>query len=92
MFSVNSTMIARPSPIGYAPVITVTALTGGGADALDGLDITDLEDGYILGVNVEGVDLLRFYKLRALADGEVEDGVAIILNDDDATRCWVSVL
>lgn len=91
MFSSNATIIARPdSVLGYAPILGVTTLLGGGDDSFDGLDVDGLDDGYVLGVTLG--DTLGWWKLRQLGVGEVEDGAGLIVPDGDAARVWVRVL
>lgn len=91
MFSVNSAIIARPSPIGYAPIIACGALIGGEADNLDGLAVERLPFGYILGVEIN--DALGWWKYRARADGEMEDQVAFVEPDTNPNDgIWVKIL
>lgn len=92
MFSTNTSLIARPELIiGFAPpIIALSALVGGAASNLDGLDVDTLNNGYILGASIG--DELTFWRVRARADGEEEDGQAFVLPDGDAERVWVRVL
>jgi hypothetical protein len=92
MFTTQTEMIARPDLIfGYAPILLVSALTGGAGDALDGIDMSAVASGYVFGVKVSNVDALGWWCLRAKALGEVEDGLAFVEPLNDAARILVRV-
>lgn len=68
---------------------SITALTGGGTTALDGLSTSIYQAGDIV-ITTIGDDAAQWL-LRARAEGESEDGVGYIQPDDSSTLIWVLV-
>lgn len=72
---------------GYYYIPSLTALTGGGATALDGLDPDIYPNGSIIKTYISGVPAEWHAQARA---GESE-GSGIIIMDGDSTRIWLQI-
>lgn len=84
MYLTNIELIAPPSiVVGLAPILALNAVS-----ALNGLDVTNVVNGFVVGVTVADQNI-EWWKIRARAvSGEDTDNLVFIVPTGDATRVW----